>query len=515
MDYKVIIILLVLLFLIILVYREVTSFREQIGKTINNVLLQFSDTNDRALIKFQNNINKCVSQIKTISSDNIQQLRKINTLNHQQIIRTGPNHFTEIDNSEGEGRTDIQHFSDCRANKKDPEIANEKQTKEDKTTNIFEKKEACSYYMSDDTHKKIKDSDAISEDAERSSKLAKQKRICDGNKCYIKKDDDLTTTIPVYNPSEKEVEDELPIYVPLTTKQIIDNDSVSENNSSSNSSSVKNKINNKEKNKTDLEKSILDNDSYTCDEVDSRNKKDTEIEIEIDVSNIIKNNDNKLSGDDFKKIIQDAENIQVDENIYIDNLDDSESLADLNDILQDKHQNENNEEQKQQRDETDVLKSTEESFNADQSSTKIDMSNSIKNLNNEKQQIPFEEQIEKARKNKKPDENTNHSKSHHSQSKMSRMSKKSGITIVTNGNDGVVFKNEQEDEPVKVKNYNVEKDTLKNLDEYTIIELKEIAKNLAIPTTYKDRNKTRQYKKNELYDNIKQYFDQENKEYKE
>lgn len=208
MDYKVIIILLVLLFLIILVYREVSTFREQISKTINNVLLQFSDTNDRSLLKFQNNINKCVAQIKTISSDNIQQLQKINTLNHQQIIRKGTNHFTEI---EGEGRPDLQPFSDYQAT-----------VKENKTNNIFEKKEADNYYMSDDTHKKTKDTDAISEDAERSSKLAKQKMICEDDKCYIKKEDELTTTIPVYNPPDKEIEHELPLYVSSMPKQIVE-----------------------------------------------------------------------------------------------------------------------------------------------------------------------------------------------------------------------------------------------------------------------------------------------------
>lgn len=83
---------------------------------------------------------------------------------------------------------------------------------------------------------------------------------------------------------------------------------------------------------------------------------------------------------------------------------------------------------------------------------------------------------------------------------------------MTKGDDGIIFKNEHEDEPVKVPNYNIDRNTFKELDDYTINQLKEISKNLSLPTTYKEKNKTKQYKKNELYDNIKQYFEQGNKE---
>ena len=70
MDYKIIIILLALLFLIILVLREVSTLREGLNKNINVLSLQTKQNNDKMIAKFQNNIDRCVTQIKGIGSDN-------------------------------------------------------------------------------------------------------------------------------------------------------------------------------------------------------------------------------------------------------------------------------------------------------------------------------------------------------------------------------------------------------------------------------------------------------------
>ena len=185
MDYKVIIILLALLFLIILVYREVSTLKDHWSKNSNNVSLQFRQNNDKMMVKFQNNMNKYLSQIKVISCDNLQQLRKITLLNHQPVIRKFSNHFTETDNSDI--KTDMQCFSDLN-------IKNNKINEENQK--IFERKEISQYYMSEET-KKTKESEAISENAERSSKIYSNYNkknnnekifndmICNKDVCYL------------------------------------------------------------------------------------------------------------------------------------------------------------------------------------------------------------------------------------------------------------------------------------------------------------------------------------------
>ena len=47
------------------------------------------------------------------------------------------------------------------------------------------------------------------------------------------------------------------------------------------------------------------------------------------------------------------------------------------------------------------------------------------------------------------------------------------------------------------------KSVIKILDDFKFVELKKIAKDLDINLTYKDNGKSKQYKKDELYDKIK------------
>src|SRR5690242_16304488 len=99
MNYKIIVILLALLFLIILVYREVTNIKDNLYKSSHTLSLQYNKNNEQIMLKFRNDMDRYVTQIKGISSDNLQQLRKITLLNHQNVIRKSSNHFTETDNS--------------------------------------------------------------------------------------------------------------------------------------------------------------------------------------------------------------------------------------------------------------------------------------------------------------------------------------------------------------------------------------------------------------------------------
>lgn len=550
MDYKLIIILLILLFLIVLVYKEVYSFKDQINKTVGNVLFQLRDTNERALIKFQNNMNKCVGQIKGISNDNIQQLRKINTLNQQYVVRKNPNHFTEVENSETAAyRTELGNLSDVRAAKM-----------ENKHQSIFEKKENDGYYMSDDT-KKSRESEELSEDAEKSSRILNQMKkkkldelrkqendkknmICDGDKCYvpnkIKEDeviiedvsckDEITTNIPLYNPVEKkEVLDEsLPIYKPQNKSD--------ENNLRN--SLIESESSDDEIKEIDIESNFNEEDDESDDEKDDDTESDEPINKKVLEKSIIEEDDymtdnsskKKLSGSAFMKIIKDAENININENIYIDNSD-----TDADNIVMDNiigsitgnitggslpgsingsqtgsmavnHQHTLGD--------SDDLP-TEESFDAEQSSNKIDMSNSIKIFEDKK--LPFDEQIKRAKMKVQDHEEKNDSKlkSNHSasKSKFSRMSKKSVISIVTTGDKpSLSIKTKRDDGPVVIKDYSLKEKQLKDMDDYTIVELKEIAKRHSVPTGYRERNKFKYYKKAELYENIKSYFENKSDE---
>jgi hypothetical protein len=101
MDYKIIVLLLVLLFIIVLVYREITTIKDQVDKTIMTSTIASKQLNDRHELSMQQNMDKYLCQIKTIGTDNLQQLKKITLLNHQPIIqKKTSNHFTETDGSE-------------------------------------------------------------------------------------------------------------------------------------------------------------------------------------------------------------------------------------------------------------------------------------------------------------------------------------------------------------------------------------------------------------------------------
>jgi hypothetical protein len=150
MDYKIIIILLVLLVLIILIYREISTLKDQVDKTIMTTTVATKQLNDRYETTIQHNMDKYISQIKTIGTENLQQLKKITLLNHQPIIqKKTSNHFTETDGSEMK--------------------SNYQQSFEEKKNKIFDHQNSP-YYMSEET-KKTKNSQHsgnISRNAEQS-----------------------------------------------------------------------------------------------------------------------------------------------------------------------------------------------------------------------------------------------------------------------------------------------------------------------------------------------------------
>lgn len=174
MDYKTLIILIVMLLLIILAYRELTSFKEIFYEVLDGETKKNTDIMQNSLIKF-------AGQIKAINNDNLQQFRKISLLNNQKVKKIVSNHFTEDDDSNA--YTDIQNISE----KRDKRIIN-----------VHENN---NYYMSDenDGH-----NNNLSDVSDVSSNKKRSKLLCEGDVCVIK-NDELDDDIPVY------VEEQIPV----------------------------------------------------------------------------------------------------------------------------------------------------------------------------------------------------------------------------------------------------------------------------------------------------------------
>ncbi|QKF94008.1 hypothetical protein QKU48_gp0550 [Fadolivirus algeromassiliense] len=618
MDYKVIIILLALLFLIILVYREVSNLKDQFNKNTGHMSLQFRQNTDKMLLKFQNNMNKYVSQIKTISSDNLQQLRKITILNHQPVTRLS-NHFTETDGSEI--KTDIQYLSDMKGTDKHKKL-------EEKNNSIFEKKEEHQqFYMSSKETNENSD-DENSEEHAKSINIAQMNInknsgsitnndnniVCDGDKCYISKsnieENKDTEQIPIY---QVEKEDELPIYKKKTNEnsstksltndqlnKIVEDDEDdnyedyesddNENNDGQNDVSELVKVDiakynilthkTPEKpqktiatsNPTDLENSIIDDDdeNYTSEENISvpmstlNYKNQLENNKLFDILSIVQTTNSA----DITNIINDVSNNRFDR-IYINDDDDTlnkknlhdktseicsddtfnvenniqtiDLSASVNNLIHDsknsKIDNTHNENKNAQDiQQNNITETTNVSHNINNNEslnthTHNDEENNRDNdnqindnqindnqindnqINDNQINETIDDQIIKAR-NKKMVEEINE---HEIKSKASLTSKKSLASYLTVGGTrrkkptlsiNTKIDDEFENElNLNIKQNNIENNTnkelvLKNYEDYTYNDLRNLARKLSIPTTYKEKNKTKQYKKEELYDNI-------------
>ena len=179
MDYKLLIILLALLFLIILVYREVSSLRQNILKNISSMLFNTKQNQDKIVNNLQNNMSKCILQIKEITNDNIQQFRKINTLNHQPITKVA-NHYTEMEDSDF--HTDIHYLSDSRKSRK-RNTENVSRSSAVKKSIFQQKQNVNNNAHNSNNIKDLRNTDYyMSEDNTRNTNESKV--ICDGDVCY-------------------------------------------------------------------------------------------------------------------------------------------------------------------------------------------------------------------------------------------------------------------------------------------------------------------------------------------
>lgn len=105
MNYKVIIVLFIIILLIILTYREITTLKSYFFGKLNSITSEVAQVSDETNTKIQSSIGNCISQFKNISINNLQELRKITLLNKQPITKV-VNHFTETDPSYKGAMTD-------------------------------------------------------------------------------------------------------------------------------------------------------------------------------------------------------------------------------------------------------------------------------------------------------------------------------------------------------------------------------------------------------------------------
>jgi hypothetical protein len=112
MDYKFVILLLVLVGIFLFMYNE----REVVKKDIENKYLELNDNINTGLrnlrTKFQTDLGACVNRIKTTNAEFINQARKINLINSQPITNmTNSNYYTETDSNDKKNEP-IKYLSD-------------------------------------------------------------------------------------------------------------------------------------------------------------------------------------------------------------------------------------------------------------------------------------------------------------------------------------------------------------------------------------------------------------------
>jgi hypothetical protein len=112
MDYKFVILLLVIIAVFLFLYKELDNIK-------NNIKSKFEELTDTTSVnlrnmrsKFQTDLGTCVSRIKTHNADFINQARKINLINAQPVTYvSGSNYYTETDS---EKKQLLQYLSDVR-----------------------------------------------------------------------------------------------------------------------------------------------------------------------------------------------------------------------------------------------------------------------------------------------------------------------------------------------------------------------------------------------------------------
>lgn len=137
MDYKFIILLLVIVGLILFFTRELDNMKCEMSDKLDKIASYVDNSSKNTLMKMQNGFGMCVNKIKTINGDYIEQVRKMNEYGNQPITNMS-NHYTDTD-SQGNG-IKFAALSDCKMSR----------------TSIKKQQGGESFYMSEDEPKKLK-----------------------------------------------------------------------------------------------------------------------------------------------------------------------------------------------------------------------------------------------------------------------------------------------------------------------------------------------------------------------
>jgi len=114
-NYKVIIMLFVLMFLVFMVYREVTKLQKTVEESLTLIHKQVKETNDNTIDNVQNKLSQCVNKIKELSNNNIHEVRRIMFINRQPIMKESiPNSFRETEGSDASSH--IEYLSETNQN---------------------------------------------------------------------------------------------------------------------------------------------------------------------------------------------------------------------------------------------------------------------------------------------------------------------------------------------------------------------------------------------------------------
>jgi len=431
MDYKIIVILLVLLFLIVMIYREITTLKDQVDKNIITISSNSKQTNDRYESTLQHNMDRYLSQIKSISTDNLQQLKKITLLNHQPIIKKKTsNHFTENDSdARSETKSHLQHFSDVKA-------TNNKKIFDNQTN---------SYYYSDRV-KETKPSEDMSNNAEQS---------------------------PKHNTKHK-LDDEIPIY---------------EDSSSEGSYSVSDSSGNDNNNKYQIDQQFI-----------TQHMEDSINGIMFNAQQFVKPFVNSVLNDQQHMI--NVLKTKINNNMFDNNMFQTGIIIHMDSDIND----ESNE--------------SGENYNINNvesiSSSSVNINPQICNsqyciLQNNNTQV-VEPVVEKHFVEPIVEEKTVEEQNViEEQIVEPNVEERIVQPVVEEQIVEPVIEEQIVEEPIiqiiSKKPPQIVIDTtkkiLKSINEYTLNDLKTIAKQLSIPTTYKHQNRTKQYNKEDLYNNIK------------
>ncbi len=183
MDYKIIIITVIVGFLLYMIYNELQNIK-QLVETIN---LDIDTKHQNFITKINGNITNSIHKIKTVGEENLQQLKKIYILNQQPVKRI--NYFTENDDSEIDG--DINFLSENTLPNKKPEGKID-----------VSKQQDSQFYMSETTNFNTHE---VTKNMSYSSSSSSSSSLTESLNCLIDSNIDSTNIV---QPSDKNIQQE-------------------------------------------------------------------------------------------------------------------------------------------------------------------------------------------------------------------------------------------------------------------------------------------------------------------